>query len=168
MYNPSLSPSSFDFYTAGYSGLHIDTFIQKLKDLNIATLVDVRYMPVSRFRPEYSKRNLETALNATGICYLHKREWGVPKEIRSCSVEKIEKNDIWNWYDAHIMPDLLINFDEFFNSIRKPFVMMCLEQNPLDCHRHRISSGLTKIGYKGCDLSELVLDDKICLVTNGG
>ncbi len=168
MHNSSLSPSSYDFYTAGYSGLRIDTFMQKLKDRNIATLVDVRYMPLSRFRPEYSKKNLETALNTEGICYLHKREWGVPKEIRSCSFENIEKNDIWNWYDVHVMPDLLKNFDGFFNSIRKPFVMMCLEQNPLDCHRHRISSGLMKIGFKGRDLSELVLDDKVGLVTNGG
>ena len=58
-----------DFYTIGYSGRAITDFIDTLKRADVATLVDIRYSPVSRFKPEFSKRNLKTSLATDHLCF---------------------------------------------------------------------------------------------------
>jgi uncharacterized protein (DUF488 family) len=70
-------------YTIGYEGLTLDTFIQRLRDNSIRTLVDVRELPLSRKRG-FSKRALAEALAPHGITYVHMSTLGCPKPIRDC------------------------------------------------------------------------------------
>jgi hypothetical protein len=70
-----------DFYTIGYSGKKISDFIDIIKNAGVATLVDVRFSPVSRFKPEFSKNNLKRLLEANGIQYIHRPEWGVHERL---------------------------------------------------------------------------------------
>lgn len=142
-----------DFYTIGYSGRSITDFIDSLKKANVATLVDIRYSPVSRYKPEFSKRNLRTLLEANNINYVHNPDWGVPRDIRSLSIGKPDRNDIWVWYDANVLPNVVKkNMDEFFNSMEHPVAFMCTEYDPAECHRHRVFLGLERLGLTGCDL----------------
>ena len=142
-----------DFYTIGYSGREIDEFINIVKEAGIATLVDIRFTPVSQFKPKFSKNNLRRLLETNGILYIHKPEWGVPRDIREYSIGKKTRDDIWNWYDLNVLPNVITkNLDEFFNSMEHPIALMCVEHDPTECHRHRLFLGLERIGLAGCDL----------------
>lgn len=142
-----------DFYTVGYSGRGIEEFIQTLKDSGVSTVVDIRNVPVSRYKPEFSKNNLKEALEREGIEYVHKPDWGVPRDIRAFSIGKDTRDDIWEWYDTHVVPNVAKrNLDDFFNSMEHPVAFMCVEYDPTECHRHRIALGFEEFGLTGCDL----------------
>jgi len=142
-----------DFFTIGYSGRDIKTFISLLMFNKIATLVDIRFSPVSQFKPEYSKNNLKNALEEKGIKYLHRADWGVPRDIRAESIGKEDRVDIWDWYDSNVLPRIAKqNLDEFFNSMDHPIALMCVELDPTECHRHRIVLGLERLGLTSRDI----------------
>ncbi|MBI4288744.1 MAG: DUF488 domain-containing protein [Chloroflexi bacterium] len=142
-----------DFYTIGYSGRSIGEFIEALEEAGVATLVDIRFAPVSRFKPEFSKSNLKEALGAHGIAYIHRPDWGVPRDIRAFSVGKETRDDIWIWYDSNVLPNVVKkNLDEFFNSMEHPISLMCVEYDPTQCHRHRLFLALERLGLRGCEL----------------
>jgi uncharacterized protein (DUF488 family) len=152
-WNSEHCASEPDFYTIGYSGRTINDFIDVLRNAGVATLVDIRFSPVSRFKPEFSKNNLKRLLEANGIHYIHKPEWGVPRDIRAFSIGKGTRDDIWSWYDSNILPNVVRrNLDEFFNSMEHPIALMCVEYDPTQCHRHRIFLALERAGLRGCDL----------------
>ncbi len=152
-WNAEHCTSTPDFYTIGYSGRSISDFIDVLKNVGVATLVDIRFVPVSRFKPEFSKNNLKKSLEEKRIAYLHKPDWGVPRDIRAFSIGKETRDDIWAWYDANIVPTVIKkNLDDFFNSMEHPIAMMCVEYDPKECHRHRLFLGLERLGLTGCDL----------------
>lgn len=153
LWNSEHCTSEPDFYTIGYSGRKIDEFIKIIENAGIATLVDIRYSPVSRFKPEFSKNNLKKALEAEGIIYIHRPEWGVPRDIRAFSIGTRTRDAIWNWYDTYILPTIIKkNLNDFFNSMEHPIVFMCVEYDPTECHRHRIFLGLERLGFTGYDL----------------
>ncbi len=152
-WNSEHCTSAPDFYTIGYSGRTINDFIDVLRNAGVATLVDIRFAPVSRFKPEFSKNNLKRSLENNGIAYLHRPDWGVPRDIRAFSIGKQTREDIWIWYDANILPNVAKrNLDEFFNSMEHPVAFMCVEYDPTECHRHRLFLGLERLGLIGCDL----------------
>ena len=142
-----------DFYTAGYSGKNVREFINSLTKSNIATLIDIRFSPVSRYKPDFSKSNLIRYLAEQSINYIHRPDWGVPRDIRAFSIGKSNRDDIWEWYDLYVLPNVVTrNLDTFFNSMEHPVVFMCSELDPTECHRHRIFLALEKLGFIGCDL----------------
>jgi len=151
VWNSEHCTSAPDFYTIGYSGRSISEFIDALTDAGVATVVDIRFVPVSRFKPEFSKNNLKKALEDNKINYLHKPDWGVPRDIRSLSIGKGTREDIWAWYDSNVVPNA-VNLDDFLNSMEHPVALMCVEYDPVECHRHRLFLGFERLGLTGCDL----------------
>ena len=142
-----------DFYTIGYSGRTITDFVDTLKKVNVLTLVDIRFVPVSRFKPAFSKNNLKKALEDNGIDYIHRSDWGVPRDIRAFSLGKETRDDIWEWYDNNVLPNVAKrNLDDFFNSMEHPVAFMCVEYDPTECHRHRLTLGFERQGLRGYDL----------------
>ncbi len=142
-----------DFYTIGYAGRTLQDFLSALTQAGVLTLVDIRFAPVSRFKPEFSKSNLKSALEAVGIAYVHRPDWGVPRDIRAFSIGKETRDDIWIWYDANVLPFVANrNLDLFFNTMEHPIAYMCVELDPAECHRHRVFLGLEGLGLTGCDL----------------
>lgn len=142
-----------DFFTIGYSGRTITEIVDTLKKANVSTLVDIRFVPVSRFKPEFSKKNLKKALEDNGISYIHRSDWGVPRDIRAFSLGKKTRDDIWIWYDDNVLPNVVKkNLDDFFNSMEHPVAFMCVEHDPTECHRHRLALGFERLGLRGRDL----------------
>ncbi|MEM7130490.1 MAG: DUF488 domain-containing protein [Chloroflexota bacterium] len=62
--------STIPIYTIGYGQRTMDEFIDLLTRYEIAFLVDVRTAPYSRYKPEYSKTELELTLREAGIRYI--------------------------------------------------------------------------------------------------
>lgn len=152
LWNEARSPDCADFYTCGYEGRKTDDFFSALRQAGVRSLLDIRFNPVSMYRPELSKSNLEKIAWSFGMDYLHVREWGVPREIRAKAARTGTRETIWEWYDAFVIePNFGRNLHRFLN-LDHPVAMMCVECDPTECHRHRIFMALENQGLRGFDL----------------
>lgn len=153
VWNDGRSLDQADFFTVGYSGQSVTDLIASLVRAGITTLVDIRYNPVSMYRPEVSKTNLRRALDERGIRYVHVRDLGVPREVRGLAVGADSRDAIWDWYDANVVPTYAgRNLHWFFNALEHPVAFMCTEFDPRECHRHRLSAALEERGLMGYEL----------------
>jgi uncharacterized protein (DUF488 family) len=152
LWNEARSPEGSDFFTIGYEGRATKDLFDALKGAGVQCVLDIRYNPVSMYRPELSKGNLQRTLQGLGIAYFHLREWGVPRDIRARAVETGTKDTIWKWYDDTVIaPHFHRNLHRFLN-LGYPVAMMCMECDPTECHRHRIFMALENQGLRGFDL----------------
>jgi uncharacterized protein (DUF488 family) len=152
-WNEQRSAEAADFFTIGYVGRSVEEVIWALLAHDVVSLVDIRYTPVSQYKPEFSKRNLEAAVESAGLHYLHLPTLGVPRDIRGRSVGEPDRTAIWEWYDRHVVDRFARrNMHQFFNALEHPIAFMCVEADPTACHRHRMSLGLEAVGLKSFDL----------------
>ena len=152
LWNEARSVQGADFYTIGYEGRPIETFISLLRDAKIKTLLDIRFNPVSMYRPEMSKKNLSRTIEDAGMHYLHIQEWGVPRDVRSEAINAGTRARIWRWYEEVVIEKFFdANLHRFLN-LDHPVAMMCVESDPTECHRHRIFMALESKGLNGFDL----------------
>lgn len=152
-WNEGRSLSDADFYTVGYSGRSQEALLDRLEEAQVASLVDIRANPVSMYRPEFSKGNLQRALTTRGISYWHERDLGVPRDVRALAIGREDRGAIWDWYDANVVERYVAhNLYWFFNAVEHPVALMCTELDPTDCHRHRLFQALETSGFQGFDL----------------
>jgi uncharacterized protein (DUF488 family) len=154
LWNEARTAHSADFFTVGYTGRNIDELLRILTAHGVRTLVDIRYNPVSMYRPELSKKNLQRLVEKCGLVYTHVRELGVPTEVRTKAAEDGARDGIWEWYDDNILPVHYPgrNLHRFLNSHEHPVALMCVELDPGECHRHRLFMALEGMGLRGFDL----------------
>lgn len=152
LWNEARSPDRADFFTVGYEGRTTKDLFDRLLGAGVQCLVDIRYNPVSMYRPDLSKSNLQKSLEAAGIEYFHLREWGVPRDVRARAAETGTRETIWKWYDERVIaPNFTGNLHRFLN-FGYPVAMLCMECDPKECHRHRIFMALEDQGLRGFDL----------------
>lgn len=151
-WNETRDRADADFYTIGYSGHTLTSFLQALVAAGVMTLIDVRQNPVSMYKPDFSKRNLEAASHAAGLNYIHLPSLGVPRDVRGFAIEAGNRAPIWEWYDEHVAGQFRRNLHFFFNVADHPVAFMCVELDPTACHRHRLTVALEKHGLRGFDL----------------
>lgn len=152
LWNEARSVEQADFYTIGYEGRTTDNLVSALIDAQVKTLLDIRYTPLSMYRPELSKTNFQKRIEGSGMVYLHAQECGVPKDIRAKSIATGTRDTIWDWYDANVVNRLFEFNLHWFLNLEHPVAMMCVECDPEECHRHRIFLALEKNGLRGFDL----------------
>jgi uncharacterized protein (DUF488 family) len=153
LWNESRNVNSADFYTIGYSGRSSNDIVELLQSVEARSLIDIRYNPVSMYKPDLSKKNLQRTIAEAGLQYLHMPEWGVPRDVRAKAIETGDRQVIWDWYDVNVV-GLLIgrNLHTFFNVAEHPVAFMCVETDPAECHRHRLSVALEARGLCSFDL----------------
>lgn len=152
LWNDKRSVHCADFFTFGYEGRATEEIFESLRLAEVRCVLDIRYNPVSMYRPDLSKSNFQRRLENAGIEYVHIREWGVPRHIRARALETGDRKTIWDWYDENVVaPNFICNLHRFLN-LGNPVAMMCMECDPTECHRHRIFLALEKQGLKGFDL----------------
>ena len=152
LWNEARSPERADFFTIGYEGRATKDLFDTLLGAGVQCVVDIRYNPVSMYRPDLSKNNLQKALDGAGIGYFHLREWGVPRDVRARALETGTRETIWQWYDESVIaPHFQRNLHRVLN-FGYPVAMMCMECDPTECHRHRIFIALECQGLRGFDL----------------
>ncbi len=135
------------FFTIGYSGKSIGAFIDGLHAAGVTTLLDIRHLPLSRFRPEFSKRNLAQALEDSGIRYLHCRELGIPSKVRKQHGYPSSSKSLWDWYEAEVLEEQVNMLGWFPSDQGDVPAMMCVENDPADCHRQRLGIALESKGF---------------------
>ena len=140
-------------YTIGYGSRPLEQFIAALRQYGITYVVDVRSAPYSRFKPEYNKDVLSTALQAAGIRYLFLGDalGGRPADPACYTDDKVD-------YDK-------VKAQPFFQAglerIRQAFTrqlavaLMCSEGKPEQCHRSKlIGAALTNLGIPVAHIDE--------------
>ena len=152
-WNNDRSAKLADFFTIGYTGRRTEELLDALRSNHVQTLVDIRQIPVSMYRPDLSKSNLRQLLEANEMQYVHRPELGVPRDIRAKAIETGSRDVIWEWYDDFVIePYIRVNLHRFLNSVEHPIAMMCVEVDPAECHRHRLCLALEQMGLQGFDL----------------
>ena len=153
VWNEARSRDTALFFTIGYTGRRLDEFLGLLESKEVQTLVDIRQYPVSMYRPEMSKTNLKRAVEERGMIYSHFPQLGVPRDIRAMAIETGTRDVIWEWYDQHIVAQYVRRkLHRFFNTLVHPVALMCVEIDPQECHRHRLSLALEAMGLSSFDL----------------
>jgi uncharacterized protein (DUF488 family) len=77
--------SEASIYTIGYSTHSIESFISLLKANQIHVIADVRSQPYSRYKPEFSQKELKNSLQVEGLQYVFLgKELGARKEEPEC------------------------------------------------------------------------------------
>ena len=151
--SPHLDEKSADFYTIGYAGRSITEFVSTLIAVGVTTLIDIRSVAASRYKPEFSKTNLRNALEAHSIDYVHLPELGVPRDIRVGPIAEGMREKIWLWYDKHVAMGVSRNLHTLLNvAPNLPVALMCVESDPETCHRHRLTIVLGRAGFSSYDL----------------
>ena len=153
LWNEGRSIDAADFFTFGYAGRSTDEILEVLKLAGVATVIDIRHTPLSMYKPDFSKRNLERIVRRRGFQYLHLPELGVPKIVRNRAAHRGSRKTIWDWYDRHVVERYFAgNLDWFLNVANHPFALMCVELDPEECHRHRLFQALENLRLRGYDL----------------
>lgn len=153
IWNEARHSDSALFFTIGYTGRRLEEFLGLLESNRVRTLVDIRQYPVSMYRPEMSKANLKRAVEDREMIYAHFPQLGVPRDIRAKAMETGTRDVIWEWYDQHIVAQYVRrNLHRFFNTLEHPVALMCVEVDPQECHRHRLSLALEARGLTSFDL----------------
>src|SRR5256885_9219757 len=106
LWNEARTADGANFYTIGYAGRSATDIIELLQSAGVRTLVDIRYNPISMYKPELSKTNLRQTVIAAGLHYLHVPQWGVPRNVRAKAMETGNRQIIWEWYDANVVERL--------------------------------------------------------------
>jgi uncharacterized protein (DUF488 family) len=152
-WNRPRSIEAADFYTIGYSGHNAQTFVQRLNDADVRTLVDIRFHAFSLYKPDFNASKLKAALADQGIDYEHMPNLGVPRDIRAKAVGRTTRTAIWKWYEQEIVQRHVVrNLNWFFNVGDHPLALMCMELDPTSCHRHVLARAMERIGLRCFDL----------------
>jgi hypothetical protein len=137
------------FYTIGYEGISIDTYLERLLNNGIKALVDVRRNAYSN-KFGFTKGEFSNALKKVGILYFHIPELGISAEKRDEAgiYEGKSTLALFESYEKELpskqkhIEDLLLIYKE-----QKCIAITCFEKEPCNCHRSRLVKFL-KIEFK--------------------
>lgn len=88
-----------------------------------------------------------------GIEYVHIPELGVPTERRKSLKKQADYDALWDWYDSEVVyGNAHRNLKWYFNYAQNTLAIMCVEYDAIECHRHRLSAGLERLGLVGSHL----------------
>lgn len=132
-----------NLFTVGYQGDKVSDLIQKLKQLKIKTVVDVRENPVSR-KPGFNKLQLNNELRKEGIHYLHYQELGTPGLLRDYLMHNKDYDSFFAKYKDYISEykDSLDDLVEL--GTKEKICLLCFEKDVRQCHRKVITDYLTE------------------------
>lgn len=140
-------------YTIGYGSRSVDELIAVLCQHDIAYLIDVRSAPYSRYKPEFSKNELEIALRDAGIRYLFLgRSLGGRPDDPDCYTDgKVDYDKV---KQAHFFQQGIGRIQSAFEQQQR-VVLMCSEGKPETCHRSKlIGATLTDLGIPLAHIDE--------------
>ena len=130
-------------YTTGYEGESIDEFVEKLLNVQVDILVDVRKLPLSR-KKGFSKTPLRTALSTKGIDYHHYPELGMPDHLRKLRHDLDDNGPILDAYDS-LLPQHETTVAALAElATQKTVCLMCFEADATQCHRSRLADYLSQ------------------------
>ena len=152
----NLQKRKFDepmFFTIGYEGISLETYLNKLIINDVKLLVDVRKNSFS-MKYGFSKSQLKNACEGIGIKYMHLPQLGIEsqerKELNSLADYKI----LFKNYQKTTLQDN----QEYLSKLKElcdengRVAITCFEKEVCMCHRGVVAKELTKL--KGWDIPQ--------------
>lgn len=126
-------------WTIGYEASGFAGFLSALRAAGIATVIDVRDLPLSR-RAGFSKNVLAASLAEAGIGYVHLKGLGTPKEGRLAARSR-DYDRFWAIVEARLAtPEAAFDLARAAEIARdRPSALLCVEADPSVCHRRRVA-----------------------------
>jgi uncharacterized protein (DUF488 family) len=126
----------------GYEKAGLGEFLTTLKAAGVATVIDLRDLPLSR-RAGFSKRQLQAALEAEGMRYVHLRALGTPPEGREANRSR-DWDRFWHIVDERMATaEAEIALAEAAEiAATSPSCLLCYEADWRICHRRRVEETL--------------------------
>ncbi len=157
-------------YTIGYGSRSMEDFVRALQAHGIEYLIDIRSAPYSRFKPEFSKNELEAHLRGQGIRYVYLGDkLGGRPEDRDCYED--DKVVYARVREKAFYRDGIARVQAAFAK-RLPIALMCSESKPEECHRSKlIGASLAELGIPVAHIDEhdalRTQEDVLCELTDG-
>jgi uncharacterized protein (DUF488 family) len=133
------------FYTFGYEGLSIDSFIARVKAAGVETVYDVRELPLSR-KKGFSKTAFGIALRHAGIEYVHLPVFGCPRPIR----DRYRADGDWRRYENAFSAYLSKHATAIKNlalaARETTACLVCFEADFNFCHRSIVANAVVRAG----------------------
>jgi uncharacterized protein (DUF488 family) len=131
--------------TIGYEGSDIQSFLDRLADAGVETIVDVRELPLSR-KKGFSKNGLKEAAAGVGIDYVHLKSLGDPKEGRMAA-RAGDYGRFEQVFNAHMKSTTaqegLKQLAGIIDGTKA--CLLCFEKNHESCHRHIVVDQLAQM-----------------------
>lgn len=130
-------------YTIGYECVQVDGLLNRLMEVGIQTLIDVRFNPVAR-RYGFHRSTLAGLCPKVGIEYLHRPELGIPGTWRGDLGSPESYRSLFWRYEREVLPLR----DEALQAVleimlSRPSALMCKEADPTCCHRTTLARELS-------------------------
>jgi uncharacterized protein (DUF488 family) len=132
--------------TIGHSNHTIERLVQLLEAAGVATLVDVRTSPASRFNPQFNQGSLEAVLAQNVMTYVFAGRYlgGRPADP-TCYKQRVLPPEGTDYLHEVDYPEVMRR-DWFVKGIQRLLAIadeqttaiMCSEENPAECHRHHL------------------------------
>lgn len=130
--NRRLSPKVF---TAGYEGLSVDSFLNRLLQNGITRVIDVRKNPIAR-RYGFHKKTLDSLCDKVGIGYCHFPNLGIPSAKRKKLTSVKDYHQLFEEYEQTVLKQQQNDVLAVAELIKqRPSVLTCSEADPNLCHR---------------------------------
>jgi len=131
-------------YMAGYEGMSVDSFFNRLLERGIELIVDVRANPVSR-RYGFSKRQFGEIAKKLGLGYCHMPNLGIPSKYRVDLSDFDSYQRLLKKYEREMLPKLVAEINEVGNLMMDvPTVLVCVEKDVQCCHRSRLADAISR------------------------
>jgi uncharacterized protein (DUF488 family) len=124
--------AAFDLFSIGHSNIPAERFVALLRAAGVNAVADVRSVPVSRFFPWFSGKNLKLLLAREGIGYspYGKELGGRPRD------QSLYRDGSADYEAMARQPEFQAGIDRLVaDAARCRVCVMCAEREPLDCHR---------------------------------
>ena len=130
--------------TIGYEKASQGDVLAALAAASIATLIDVRDLPLSR-RAGFSKRALQAAVEAAGMRYVHLKALGTPPEGREANRRRAWEA-FWRIVDNRLATaEAELALAEAARlAAAAPTCLLCYEADWRICHRRRVGEVLAE------------------------
>ena len=140
---PALATGSPRLLSIGYEKAGFADFILTLQAAGVATVIDVRDLPLSR-RAGFSKRQLQAGLAEAGIGYLHLRPLGTPAAGREANRRR-QWPLFWDIVEQSLArPEAQEALEAAATTAATSLsCLLCYEADPCICHRRRVGEMLT-------------------------
>jgi hypothetical protein len=127
-------------YTIGHSNHEAATFIALLRQHEIDMVVDVRSAPYSRYIPHFNRETLDRLLGDAGIRYVWEGEaLGGRPDDPACYRDGVVRPGNVDYQAMAQRPPYQRGIDQLLERAAcGPFALMCSEEDPRRCHRHRL------------------------------
>lgn len=132
-------------YTIGYEDRSVDGFLDKLIRIGIARIIDVRSNPVSR-KYGFARSTLASLAGKLGLGYVHFPGLGISSEKRRNLRTSSEFQKVFGYYERQILPAKPGEVAKVAEFVKvAPSVLVCMEKEPLDCHRSRLATRVASV-----------------------